>query len=69
LRWGLSDREAKALTFIGQGKTGPEISILFSITHDTTRQHRTHVFEKLGVEHRTQAALLTPDASRWLEPR
>jgi DNA-binding CsgD family transcriptional regulator len=62
-RWGLSDREAEVLALIGQGKTGPEISILLSISHDTARKHLTHVFEKLGVENRTEAALLARDAT------
>ncbi len=62
-RWGLSDREAEVLALIGQGKTGPEISIILGISHDTARKHLTHVFEKLGVENRTEAALIARDAS------
>ena len=62
-RWGLSDREVEVLALIGQGKTGPEISIILGISHDTARKHLTHVFEKLGVENRTEAALLARDAS------
>jgi DNA-binding CsgD family transcriptional regulator len=62
-RWGLSDREAEVLALIAQGKTGPEISILLSIAHDTASKHLTHVFEKLGVENRTEAALIARDAS------
>jgi DNA-binding CsgD family transcriptional regulator len=63
LRWGLSDREAEVLALIGQGKTGPEISILLSISHDTARKHLARIFEKLGVENRTEAALIARDAS------
>ncbi len=60
-RWGLSDREAEVLALIGQGKTGPEISILLSIGHDTARKHLAHIFEKLEVENRTEAALMLRD--------
>jgi DNA-binding CsgD family transcriptional regulator len=63
LRWGLSDREVEVLGLIGQGKTGPEISILLGISHDTARKHLAHIFEKLGVENRTEAALMLRDAS------
>jgi DNA-binding CsgD family transcriptional regulator len=62
-RWGLSEREAEVLALIGQGKTGPEISILLNISHDTARKHLAHIFEKLGVENRTEAALIARDAS------
>jgi len=56
--WGLSQREAEVLTLITEGKTGPEISILLRISHDTTRKHTSRIFEKLGVETRTAAAAL-----------
>lgn len=55
-RWGLSQREAGILTLIVESKTGPEISILLSISHDTVRKHTSRVLEKLGVETRTAAA-------------
>ncbi len=61
-RWGLSDREAEVLALIGNGKTGPEISIILNISHDTARKHLAHIFEKLGVENRTEAALTMRDA-------
>ena len=60
---GLSDREAEVLALVGDGKTGPEISLLLNISHDTARKHLAHIFEKLGVENRTAAALMIRDAS------
>ena len=60
-RWGLSDREAEVLALVGNGKTGPEISILLEISHDTARKHLAPIFEKLGVENRTEAALMIRD--------
>jgi DNA-binding CsgD family transcriptional regulator len=56
-RWGLSHREAEVLGYIAQGKTGPAIAILLAISHDTVRRHTASIFQKLGVETRTAAAL------------
>jgi DNA-binding CsgD family transcriptional regulator len=58
-RWGLSRREAQILSFIGDGKTGPEIALILAISHDTVRKHTGKVLEKLGVETRTAAAMLS----------
>ncbi len=55
-QWGLSQREAEVLSLIADGKTGPEISILLRISHDTARKHTSRIFEKLGVETRVAAA-------------
>ncbi len=61
-RWGLSEREAEVLSFIGEGKTGPEIALLLAISHDTVRKHTSKILEKLEVETRTAAARLAVDA-------
>lgn len=58
VKWNLSEREAEVLGLIAQGKTGPEISILLGIEHDTVRKHTSRIFEKLGVETRTAAAAI-----------
>ncbi len=55
VKWNLSEREAGVLGLIAQGKTGPEISILLGIGHDTVRKHTSRILEKLGVENRTAA--------------
>jgi DNA-binding CsgD family transcriptional regulator len=57
-RWGLSQREAQILSFIGDGKTGPEIGLILAISHDTVRKHTGKILDKLGVENRTTAAVL-----------
>jgi DNA-binding CsgD family transcriptional regulator len=62
-RWGLSQREAEVLALVGQNKTGPEIAILLSISHDTVRKHISHIFEKLGVETRASAASIAREFS------
>jgi DNA-binding CsgD family transcriptional regulator len=56
--FGLSAREAEVLSLIAEGKTGPEISILLGVRHDTVRKHTSRIFEKLGVETRTAAAAM-----------
>jgi DNA-binding CsgD family transcriptional regulator len=56
IKWGLSEREAEVLSLIAEAKTGPEISILLRISHDTVRKHTSRILEKLGVETRTAAA-------------
>jgi DNA-binding CsgD family transcriptional regulator len=56
IKWGLSEREAEVLSLIAEAKTGPEISILLRISHDTVRKHTSHILEKLRVETRAAAA-------------
>ena len=65
LRWGLSDREAEVLALVGNGKTGPEISTILGISHDTARKHLARIFVRLGVENRTEAALKVRDAKAF----
>jgi DNA-binding CsgD family transcriptional regulator len=62
-RWGLSQREGEVLWLIVEGKTGPEISILLRISHDTVRKHTSRILEKLGVETRTAAAAMALSAT------
>ena len=64
---GLSERKAEVLSLIAEGKTGPEISILLRIRHDTVRKHTSRIFEKLGVETRTAAAAVALGAMRSTE--
>jgi DNA-binding CsgD family transcriptional regulator len=63
IRWGLSAREAEVLSLIAAAKTGPEISILLRISHDTVRKHTSRILEKLGVETRTAAAAVALSAT------
>jgi DNA-binding CsgD family transcriptional regulator len=62
-KWGLSPREAEVLSLLAQGKTGPEMATLMSISHDTARKHMARIFEKLGVENRTAAATVALEAA------
>jgi DNA-binding CsgD family transcriptional regulator len=54
---GLSKREAEVLYWVATGKSGPVISTILGITHDTVRAHLKGIFAKLGVENRLSAAL------------
>lgn len=50
-------REAEIVSWVLQGKTNPEMSIILGIQLTTVKKHLESVFTKLGVENRT--ALVT----------
>jgi two-component system response regulator DegU len=54
---GLTERELEVLRLVAQGASNREISTLLFISEKTTKNHLTHIFEKIGVSDRTQAAL------------
>jgi two-component system, NarL family, response regulator DegU len=54
---GLTDREVEVLKLVGQGASNREIAAALFISEKTAKNHLTHIFEKLGVSDRTQAAL------------
>ena len=54
---GLTEREAEVLYWVAQGKTSPEIAIILGAALKTVKKHLQRVFEKLGVETRTAAAV------------
>lgn len=53
----LTDREIEVLRLLGQGASNREIAATLFISEKTAKNHLTHIFEKLGVSDRTQAAL------------
>jgi DNA-binding CsgD family transcriptional regulator len=53
----LTARERDVLALVAAGKTNTEIGMLLAISGRTVQKHLEHVFEKLGVETRTAAAL------------
>jgi DNA-binding NarL/FixJ family response regulator len=55
---GLTPREAELLSWVVQGKTNPEISIILGIKLTTVKKHLESIFAKLGVENRTAAVTL-----------
>jgi DNA-binding CsgD family transcriptional regulator/ArsR family metal-binding transcriptional regulator len=53
----LSSREMEILRLIAHGATNTEVSQLLSISPHTVKSHVIHIFNKLGVNDRTQAAV------------
>ena len=58
----LTERELHVLAEIGHGRTNKQIARQLGITLGTTKTHVSHILEKLGIESRTQAALVARDA-------
>jgi DNA-binding NarL/FixJ family response regulator len=54
---GLTLREAEVLLWVAQGKGNRDIGLRLEMSEATAKQHLLHIFEKLGVETRTSAAL------------
>lgn len=55
--FGLTERELKVLSFLVRGYSNKEISNTIYISQDTVKVHLKHIFEKLGVDCRTKAAV------------
>ena len=56
----LSPREREVLLLVSRGKSNHEIARLLFISQATVKVHIRHIFEKLGVRTRTEAALRIP---------
>lgn len=54
----LSDREREVLRQLAAGKSNKEIAVALDIAEGTVKNHMTNILGKLGVQDRTQAALL-----------
>lgn len=57
IHFSLTSREVEVLRLITEGFTNIEISNILSISHHTVKSHVIHIFNKLGVNARTQAAV------------
>jgi DNA-binding NarL/FixJ family response regulator len=53
----LSSREKQVLSLMSQGLSNPEIAQTLFISPVTVKVHVRHIFEKLGVKSRAEAAL------------
>lgn len=53
----LTGREVEVLRLLTEGQTNMEISQSLQISHHTVKSHVIHIFNKLGVNDRTQAAV------------
>ncbi len=58
-RIALTKRELQVLRLMSQGLTNTGISSILSISSHTVKTHVIHIFNKLGVSDRTQAATLS----------
>jgi DNA-binding CsgD family transcriptional regulator len=54
---GLTRREIDVLTWVAAGKTNAETAELLSIAPGTVKKHLEHIYAKLGVTSRTDAAV------------
>ena len=57
LPMALSTRELEVLCILAEGVSNIEISQMLNISPHTVKSHVTHIFNKLGVNDRTQAAV------------
>jgi DNA-binding NarL/FixJ family response regulator len=60
----LTNREHEVLNEVAKGKRNREIAEDLGISEATVENHIHHVFEKLGVSNRTQAARYAMDDSQ-----
>lgn len=54
---GLTEREAETLLRVAQGKGNADIASILGNSEKTVKKIMGHIFEKLGLESRTAAAL------------
>jgi len=57
IRLSLTAREVEVLRLLAEGCTNTEISKVLAISCHTVKSHVVHIFNKLGVNDRTQAAV------------
>lgn len=55
---GLTPRESEVLLWLARGKSNAEIALILTIAIDTVKKHVMRIYQKLGVENRTAAALM-----------
>jgi len=58
LQSALTDREARVIGLVAQGCSNKEIARALAISAETVKTHLKHIFEKLGVQQRSQAVLM-----------
>ena len=56
--FGLTTREAEVLFWLTLGKTNRDISSILALSARTVNKHLEQVFQKMGVDNRTSAAVL-----------
>ncbi len=61
-RFGLTEREAEVLFWLTQGKTNADIALILTLSKRTVNKHLEQVFQKMGVDNRTAAAVMADRA-------
>ena len=61
---GLSEQERAVLTLIGEGLTNREIGERMFLAEKTVKNYVSHLLAKLGMQRRTQAAILATELRR-----
>jgi DNA-binding NarL/FixJ family response regulator len=54
----LSSRELEVLKLMAEGQSNSEIAAHLYLSHNTIKTHVRGIFNKLGVDHRVQAAVV-----------
>lgn len=54
---GLTPRESEVLAWVAKGKTNAEVAAILEVSGRTVQKHLEHIYQKLGVETRTTAAV------------
>ena len=65
---GLTRREAQVLLWVARGKTDKEVAALLYVSPRTVKKHLEHVYEKLGVNSRTEAVALALKSFGFASP-
>lgn len=65
---GLSDQERTVLDLIGEGLTNREIGERMFLAEKTVKNYVSHLLAKLGMQRRTQAAILATELRRTSPP-
>jgi len=66
---GLTPREGEIVERIARGLDNAQIAAQLGMSEKTVRNHITHIFDKLGVETRSQAIVLVREAGLGRESR
>jgi DNA-binding NarL/FixJ family response regulator len=64
---GLTDRELSVLSLVAQGHTNDYIADQLQLSTRTVEAHLTHIFNKLNVNSRTEAAIVA-QRKGWINP-
>ena len=65
---GLSEQERAVLDLIGEGLTNREIGERMFLAEKTVKNYVSHLLAKLGMQRRTQAAILATELRRTAQP-